>query len=248
MPRPLRVRPLAVAPLAAMLLALASPGALAAQTFHGPTPYLSFADSPFNGLAFTYFHLETFEDGLLDTPGASLLEGGTSVLAPAPLTDSVDEDDGTIDGNGQGGHTLFSNFATSSFTFEFDAGALGALPTQAGIVWTDVGGVLSGTFGAGPVRFEAFDASLASLGAIGPFTLGDGLFAGETAEDRFLGVTYAGGIRRIRITMDNSVDWEVDHLQYGRLAPSAVPEPATLALAAAGLAVLAAARGVGRRR
>lgn len=225
---------------AAMVAAPAS-----AQTIHGPTPYLSFLDSPFAGGAYSYFHLEDFEDGLLNTPGASMLESGWSVLGPAPLTDSVDGDDGAVDGSGAGGHSLYSNLATTSFTVEFDAATLGALPTVAGIVWTDVGQTLSGPFGVGAVTFEAFDAALNSLGGTGPFTLGDGLFAGETAEDRFFGVTYAGGIRRIVISTTNSVDWEADHLQYGRVAATATPEPLTLALVATGLGLVGAAR---RRR
>ena len=229
---------LPVAALAASAAVVAAPAS--AQTFHGPTPYLSSLDSPFTGGTFSYFHLEDFEDGLLNTPGASLLTTGWTILGPGQFTDSVDGDDG-IDGSGTGGHSLFSNLATTSFTFEFDAATLGGLPTVAGVVWTDVAAVLTGTFGVGEVRFEAFDAALNSLGAVGPFTLGDGVFDGTTAEDRFLGVTYAGGIRRIVISTANSTDWEVDHLQYGRAATSAVPEPATLALLATGLAVAGAA-------
>ena len=63
MPSPLRARTLAAALSLPALAALASPGALAAQTFLGPTPYLGAADSPFTGLAFSYFHRETWEDG-----------------------------------------------------------------------------------------------------------------------------------------------------------------------------------------
>jgi hypothetical protein len=228
-------------PVAALAAAAVVAAPVSAQTIHGPTPYLSFLDSPFTGGAFSYFHLEDFEDGLLNTPGVSLLTPGWTILGPGPLTDSVDGDDGAIDGSGAGGRSLFTNLATTSFTFEFDAATLGALPTAAGVVWTDVGAVRSGTVGVGAVRFEAFDAALNSLGAVGPFTLGDGAFDGATAEDRFFGVTYGGGIRRIVVSTTNSVDWEVDHLQYGRAATSAVPEPATLALLATGLGVVFAA-------
>ena len=31
----------------------------------GPSPYLSFADSPWTSQTFSYFHLEDFEDGVL---------------------------------------------------------------------------------------------------------------------------------------------------------------------------------------
>jgi hypothetical protein len=142
----------------------------------------------------------------------------------------VDGDDGAIDGSGTGGHSFYSNFAASTLTITFSAAALGALPTHAGLVWTDVGNVTSGTTGFGPVTFAAADQNGASLGSIGPFALGDGVFNGSTAEDRFFGVVNPGGISSITISMSNSVDWEVDHLQFGRVAASAVPEPGFAAL------------------
>ncbi len=50
-------------------------------TFHGPSPYLSFSDSPFEGLSWGkgYFYLEDFDglSGVLDTLGASV-EGANS--------------------------------------------------------------------------------------------------------------------------------------------------------------------------
>mgnify|MGYP002778565198 CR=1 FL=1 len=230
--------------LAAACAATAGPSVAGAQ-FIGPTPYLSAADSPFAGLGFGWFHLEDFEDGALDTPGVALFGAGGSIVSPGTLTDAVDADGGPIDGSGATGRTLFSNFQRAEFTFDFDAVALGGLPTHAGIVWTDVANVTAGTFGFGDVTFEAFGPGLVPIGATGPFTLGDGDFAGQTAEDRFFGIVAAGGIQRIRIGMANSVDWEVDHLQYGRLAT--VPEPSTVALLTGGLAA-AGAIGAARRR
>jgi hypothetical protein len=64
---------------------------------------------------------------------------------------------------------------------------------------------------------------LRSLATIGPVTLGDGFATGGTEEDRFFGVSSLGGIESIRISMPMSVDWEVDHLQYG-----IIPSPGTL--------------------
>src|SRR5579859_7720081 len=64
----------------------------------GPTVYKSFTDSPWNGAPNTYFHLETFEDGLLNTPGVTASTG--SVFPPSGITDPVDGDDGSIDGSG----------------------------------------------------------------------------------------------------------------------------------------------------
>jgi hypothetical protein len=197
----------------------------------GPTPYLSFADSPLNGGAFTYFHLETFESGALVVPGVSVSSGAV-VLGPSPLTDSVDADDGSIDGSGTGGHTLFSSGALSTFVFTFNAAALGGqLPTHVGIVWTDVGNA-AGVNGVGAVTFEAFAPGNVSLGVSGPFILGDGSAAGGTAEDRFFGAINAGGIQSFQISVGNSTDWEVDHLQFGL---AAVPESSTWLLAMAGV-------------
>lgn len=189
----------------------------------GPTPYLSFADSPFQSLA--GIRLETLEDGLFNTPGVTV--NGTWFPASAgPQTDSVDGDDGAIDGSGLQGRSLYSNGTESSVTFTFDAAAFGGrLPTHAGIVWTDVGLVSSGSVGFGGVTFSAIDGSGASIGSTGPVLLGDGSANGETADDRFFGVIHAAGIRSITLTMNNSTDWEVDHLQAG-----VVPEPGAVAL------------------
>jgi hypothetical protein len=210
----------------------------------GTTPYLSHADSPF---AAAPMLLETFETGGLTLTGVSL-NSGWMVLGPATLTDSVDADDGAIDGSGNGGHSLYSN-GNHALEVTFDASAFGGLlPKMAGVAWTDVGFVTSGIDMYGAVRLEAFDAANNSLGAVTSGILGDGAANGGTAEDRFFGVVWAGGISRFVLTMDNSTDWEVDHLQLGfQLPPAVVPEPSSLVLAVlggggAGLAL------VGRRR
>lgn len=188
----------------------------------GPSPYLSFNDSPFRrGTFFSYFYLENFEDGALNTPGVT--SNSISVLNPAPLTDSVDADDRLIDGSGTDGHSLYSN-NNSSITFTFDRLPLGSLPTHVGIVWTDVG-FANPTNGFDLVTFEAFDPFSISLGITGPISLGDGVFGGQTAEDRFFGAINESGISKIIISMSNSTDWEVDHLQYGSVG---VPEPLTI--------------------
>src|SRR5262249_1337305 len=118
----------------------------------------------------------------------------------------------------------------------FSAGALGGhLPTDAGIVWTDVGqNNIGDTIGSKPVNFSARDGQGASLGSIGPFIVGDGVITGTTAEDPFFGVHNSAGISSITITMPVSNNWEVDHLQYG-FSPSAAPEPTSWALLSVGL-------------
>lgn len=195
----------------------------ASADFLGPTPYLSFADSPFAGQTFASFYLENFEDGLLNTPG--LTASGGRVVGPGAFIDSVDGDDGANDGSGSAARSWYSGNTFSQITFTFSATDLGAFPTHAGIVWTDVGVVSSGPQGFGDVTFEAFDAIGVSLGSISAASLGDGTAVSSTPEDRFFGITNPGGISAIRISMSNSVDWEVDHVQYG-----IVPTPGTLLL------------------
>jgi hypothetical protein len=197
----------------------------------GPSAYLSFADSPFNGGSFTYFHLETFEDHLLNTPGVTANSGGvTSVVFGPSIHDSVDADDGAIDGSGLKGDSYFSGSGGAGVRFTFSAAVLGSLPTHAGMVWTD---------GGGTTRFEAFDALNNSLGVIGPVAIANASFNGETDEDRFFGWINGGGISSILMS-NTGGGIEVDHLQYGlagRTAP--VPEPASFLLFASALVGLA---------
>ena len=218
--------------LALALLVCAS-GAARAQ-FLAPSPYLSFSMSPFAGMSFRYFHLETFEDALFNTPGAT---GTGTVVGPGGNTDSVDADDGAIDGSGTNGRAYFrlGNATGASVAFTFDAAILGAFPTHVGIVWTD---------GSGVVTFSAYDASGTLLGtSTGPIPGIPGSHNGQTSEDTFFGVIHEGGISRIEVRNvlpGTPTGIEVDHLQYGL-----VPEPQTYALLLAGLGLLGFA--VGRR-
>ncbi|MGH9871912.1 MAG: PKD domain-containing protein, partial [Pyrinomonadaceae bacterium] len=177
----------------------------AAQYFP-TTPYFSFADSPLGGRNASYFYLETFEDHLLNTPGVSASAGGvTSVVFGSNLHDSVDADDGVIDGNGLLGDSYISANGAAGIRFTFSAAVLGSLPTHAGLVWTD---------GAGQVSFEVFDHNGISMGLQGPFNFPDSVNSGTTAEDRFLGAYNKDGISAIRVL--NTVGGiEIDHLQYG---------------------------------
>ena len=170
--------------------------------------------------------------------GSSPTRSNTSSEYLVGGLDSVDADDGAIDGLGRGGHSWFSDGTTDTFTFTFDAAALGRLPTHAGIVWTDVGNPApgGGTFGRALVFFEAFDRDGNPIGGIGK-ELGDSAVDGGTDEDSFTGVSHPGGVSRIRITASGSLDWEVDHLQYG--FANAIPEPEQWLLMALGLGALA---------
>jgi hypothetical protein len=189
----------------------------------GPTPYLSAADSPWNSVSFSSFFLEDFEDGLLNTPDVSQA-GATDVpAAGGQFNDSVDSDDGAIDGFGTAGRSHYTTSGTAGITYTFGTSVSGGLPTHAGVVWTD----LSGT---ADVFLEAFDQNNLSLGILAAGALNDGVSTGETAEDRFLGWEYLGGISSIRVYQSAS-DMELDHLQYG----VAVPEPTTIGLALAAM-------------
>ena len=196
----------------------------------GPQNYFSFADSPFMSVGFSeYFHLEDFEDGLFNVPGVTAGSASGSPYTeaigfPGVFTDSVDGDDGSIDGSGTAGHSYLPGSNTpgannEGVKFTFDASELGALPSHAGLVWTDA------FAGEQSVEFIAFDANGNSLGSV-TGTLGDTSFSGGTDEDRFFGVIHEGGISAIQIRTISPINanaLEIDHLQYGL-----VPEPAAV--------------------
>jgi len=216
---------------AAMALGVA--GAANAGTLIGPiVNYLGFADSPFNGLPFSYFNLDTFEGGAGLSPGVTASAGAPD--GPGPLVDSVE-------GPGDLGTSFFSGNGAAGITFTFNESVLGELPTDAGIIWTD---------GDGPNRtFEAFDQNgnlietIIDSSQLFFSTGGDGDFHNY----RFFGATNAGGISSIFIANDGG-GIEVDDLQFGALN-SAVPEPTVWAMMLVGFGGLGAAmRGSRRRR
>jgi len=187
-------------------------------------PYQSFTDSPFNGIIFTEFYLEDFEDLLLNTPGVSISPGrdlGIPMnLRPfkypeSQFIDSVDEDDGQIDGNGSFGASLADGLnsrggSAQGVRFTFDANILGYLPTHAGIVWTE--GNISDS-----IIFEAFGPEGESLGTFSTKTSFDRDFSGDAEDDIFLGIINPSGISAI-VTYAATLggeSFEVDHLQYG---------------------------------
>ena len=193
----------------------------ASTTLLGPSPYLQFSDSPFSTVDFSggYFHLEDFEDDLLNTPGLTAVATvGGQIICIQPLAgcfdqlhvDSVDLDDGLINefGNGITGGGVMTNttprnlWTNTDIIFEFDETVLGNLPTHAGLVWTD---------GEGVITFEAFDKDGISLGSDSSYSVPNGgPFVGATAEDRFYGVIHDDGIKQLKISKN-----EVDHIQYG---------------------------------
>ncbi len=192
--------------ICALAVMLAVMGTAAGATLFGPTPYLSFNDSPFKSLSFSAFWLEDFEGWTYHTPGATYSGNGINVGYFGDMQDSVDGDDGVIDGFGAYMASMWA-WGDPGVTITFDADALGGLPTHAGVVWTD---------GDNPVMFEAFDGSGNSLGAIGPVYIADDGYGGTTAEDRFFGVESLAGVGSIRITNGGGEGMEIDHVQYGR--------------------------------
>lgn len=228
---------------------LSGGAAVAAPTFIGPNGYLSFADSPFGGVDFSlgYFHLETFEDHALNTPGVTAPRGNIGTASFSfPALDSVDGDDGVIDGQCSkafpGCDSWVRNSGPQGIRFNFNGGVLGDLPTHVGLVWTD---------GANSVIFEAFDVGGMSLGTIGPSEIAGENAAGSpvfndqnVSEDSFFGVIDLDGIAAIEIRGGGAVGpgglfgIEVDHLQYGLFVqppPPPPPPPPTSISAPAGI-------------
>lgn len=178
--------------------------------FVTPIGYKSFADSPLKNVAFpSYFHLEDWEDSLVNTPGVtpSSTAVGSSFGA---LVDSVDGDDGAVDGKcAKDGGICDSGFSGGgTIEFTFDAAALGALPTHVGIAWTD------GSPGCDAV-FDAYDATGTLIGTRTAAAVGDGTNTGSVDEDRFFAVVHTTGVKKI-VVKSSSGGVEVDHLQYGR--------------------------------
>ena len=187
------------------------------NTSYGPIPYLSFDNSPFLEMskASKYFHLKNFEDGSINTFGAIMKQG--ELIIPEEYNDSVDIDDGYIDGKGNNQFNVKSESNDSTIFFTFDQEQLLEYPNYAGIVFTDC----QGGYHKGEVTFEAYSAEDGSvIDKIGPSLLGDGKLKGETDEDRFFGIVYDGGIKGIKLSaIDSCMFIEADHLQYGFLNP-----------------------------
>jgi len=216
--------------------------------FLAPTPYLSAADSPFpvDGSNPDFF-LEDFEDGELNTPGirdeyAALNQ--TLVLGPGPVTDSVDADDGIIDGYGTNGHSLASTFFVvfpttppayhRRFRFSFEKENGIELPKAFGFVWTD--GAEDST-----ILLQVFDNSQELIGETRFHGIGDASSTGTTDEDVFIGVISPHSIGHVDITsiaIGTNPTVEIDHIQYGAL----VPEPDSLCLVSVALIVVSAMR------
>jgi hypothetical protein len=150
--------------------------------FLGPTPYLSAADSPFPVFGNPSFFLEDFEDGVLSTPGVLLPSDpnarGHILPSGQPLTNSVDADDGIIDGMGRFGRAWMSSVYTTNLvdpptsssyiSFSFDAAQLDFLPNAIGFAWTY--GRPNST-----VRLDVFDQYAVNVGYVTFAGIGNGI-------------------------------------------------------------------------
>jgi hypothetical protein len=190
--------------LSSLLVILSGARAGAVGTaFFGPTPYTSPADNVYEIEFGTC--LENFEDNSLDPDGVT---GNGVFIDPGPITDSVDSDDGSIDGFGRDGHSYFSPAGVAGITITFDPQRKEGLPHIAALVWTD-GGVGSA------ITFEAFGPDGQSLGTTGPFMHADGDFGGATGEDRYYAIATSLGVSSINLR--NTLGGiEVDHLFIDR--------------------------------
>jgi hypothetical protein len=148
----------------------------------GPSPYLSAADVP----APAGFYQRNAPALLDNFEAGSGIDGGLSGSAGARIgpgaftgaRDSVDSDDGLIDGSGVTGSSWCSGAGTTGVRFAYSGNDL---PTAFGLVWTN---------GAGTITFSALDGNRKRLVSQAICGIPDGSFGGTTAEDRFFGVTY----------------------------------------------------------
>jgi hypothetical protein len=194
----------------------------AETTTFGPSAYLQTGDTPSGFFcAECVGWIEDFELGTVDPfltidNGAILDPNSFSGLMNS-VTDSVDGDDGSVDGQGNDGFSYFADSNSISISFARTV-------KNAGLVFTDGDRISTN------IRLEAFDMGGNSLAAIDAGDLADDFFTGETAEDTFLGFQNTdGNIASITLTMTGGSGIEIDHVHWQEAC--AIPEPATGALA-----------------
>lgn len=157
--------------------------------YHSSTPYTNSTDSPFQTENLLLFHLEDFQDDLINGP-ALTIQNNTSagIMAHA----GVVADDPIL----SKGRALQIN--THDLNLTFDTNQL--TPTHVGLVITDIDP-------GSTVTIEAFDRQGRSLG------MSDTQVLSNMADD-FLGISHTQGITSVQIATNDS-SWVVDHIQYG---------------------------------
>ena len=167
----------------------------------GPTPYLSFNGSPWEeDLMHTFgATLEDFEGGkFYSRADGNVVETHGATRAPSRLTDSVDADDGKIDGHGNGWSYLTRD--DSGVTFVFDAAKYGGYPRFAGAVATD-GCPCSATF------YDENGNQISQLES-----LAVNFDVDTTDDDRLMGLYHQTGIASMNWRGLSAI--ELDHLQF----------------------------------
>ena len=202
------------------------PVAYSATTTFGPSAYLQTGDTP-DGFfcAECVGWIEDFELGAVDSfisiDNGTLLGPNTFSGLMNSVTDSVDGDDGNVDGWGNDGSSWFAD--SSSVTVAFSKNV-----KNAGLVFTDGDRVSTN------IVLEAFDMDGNSLAVINGGDLADDMFTGETAEDRFMGFQDTDArIAKITLSMDTGTGIEIDHIHWQEAC--VVPEPNAALIAIAGL-------------
>jgi hypothetical protein len=167
-------------------------------------PYV--CEGPFEGVVFDdYFYLDDFEDAALDQPGVTAPNTISSLTGfGAAVVDSVDCDDGAVDGTCLDCDALFGQ---GTIELTFDAEVLSELPSHVGMVWTDGGGGASVTI----TGYDEQDMVVYTETVQG---IGDNSVNGTVEEDRFFGIVHAAGIKRV-VIVNSTGGLEIDHLQYG---------------------------------
>jgi hypothetical protein len=206
-------------------VALLNSTAVAGSIWFEPTPYLSADDMPSEFKATNPF-IEDFEDGTADSrltlgPGRIIGPGFDSGIKD--VTDSVDADDGSIDGDGGQAHSFWSQ-VWNEVGVDFETPVI-----SAGLVFTDGEQQTE-------MIFEAFDTDGVSVGTHVWQTTADEVFTGTTGEDRFIGVMHDGGISRIVI---QQIGRDVHGLEIDHVSFAVIPEPGSASLLMMAATILA---------
>lgn len=191
-----------------------------AASITDPIPYKSASDTPDGFYPSSEFTGQDFEnpDGPWEV-GFTFSSGmriGPKHLSGdgVPVTDSVDLDDGELDGDGTMGASWYTPGQDLMITF--------AQPVSiASFAFTDTD---TRTNFINVTALAADDRVLAER-SFESFV--DDVFTGTTDEDRFIGITADAGesIAKLLIGIDQGLGIEVDHVQF-----SPVPEPHSLML------------------
>lgn len=191
-----------------------------AASITDPIPYKSAADTPAGFYPSSEFTGQDFEnpDGPWEV-GFTFSSGmriGPKYLSGdnEPVTDSVDFDDGEIDGDGTMGSSWYTPGQDLVITF--------AQPVSiASFAFTDTDHRTNFI----SVSALAADDSVLAERSFESFV--DDVFTGTTDEDRFIGITADAGesIAKLVIGIDQGLGIEVDHVQF-----TPVPEPHSIIL------------------